>query len=246
TDTLSEGGQLIQETRLWDEHKEQTRSMRSKESAHDYRYFPDPDLLPVVVDDKWIDDIKASLPELPDARRARLVSQYGLPPYDAELLISRKDVADYFEAAAAFHANAKAISNWVMGDLFRVLKDRKLDEQLQIKSWPVRAEHLAELVQLIDNGKISGRIAKTIFDALLDSDQSPLEIVKKRGLEQVSDAGSIEAAVEQILSAHPKQVADYRGGNEKILGFLIGQIMKATQGKANPQKVNEILKTKLS
>ena len=244
-EALSAGDKLIQETRLWDENKEQTRSMRSKESAHDYRYFPDPDLLPIVIKEAWINRINAALPELPDARKARFMSQYELPLYHAELLTSRRDVADYFEAAFRIHPNAKAISNWVMGDIFRLLKERKLDDQLRIENWPVQAKHLGELVQLVDQGEISGRIAKAVFASLIDANRSPREIVKEKGLEQVSDAASIETAIEQILAAHAKQVAEYRAGNEKIFGFLVGQIMKATLGKANPQKVNEILKTKL-
>ena len=245
-ETLSDGGKLIQETRLWDDQREQTRSMRSKESAHDYRYFPDPDLLPIVIEEKWIEEIKISLPELPQARKARFATQFGLPLYDAELLTSRKDVADYFESALKIHANPKAIANWVIGDLFRVLKERRLDERLDITEWPVAAQHLAELVQLIDLGNISGKIAKTVFDAMLDSGRSPQDIVKDKGLEQLSDFSSIETAIDQVLAAHPKQAADCRGGNEKIFGFLVGQVMKATQGKANPQKVNEILKQKLA
>jgi aspartyl-tRNA(Asn)/glutamyl-tRNA(Gln) amidotransferase subunit B len=245
-DTLSEGGTLVQETRLWDDDNEQTRSMRSKESAHDYRYFPDPDLLPINVDEAWTQRLRSSLPELPDARKVRFVSQYGLPAYDAELLSSRKDVADYFEAAIGICRNAKALSNWIMGDLFRVLKERKLDEQPRIDKWPLQPSQLGELVQLIDEGKISGKIAKMIFDDLLDTDQAPHRIITERGLEQVSDPASLERSIDQVLTNHPNQVAAYRGGNEKIFSFLVGQVMKALQGKANPQKVNEILKAKLS
>jgi aspartyl-tRNA(Asn)/glutamyl-tRNA(Gln) amidotransferase subunit B len=245
TDTLSEGGKLTQETRLWDESREETRSMRSKESAHDYRYFPDPDLLPLVIDEAWIGEVRAALPELPAARKARFLSDYGLAAYDAELLTSRKDIADYFESAVRAHANAKALGNWIVGDLFRVLKERKLDEQLYISNWPLAAERLAEMVRLIDQGKISGRIAKTVFEAMLDSGKSPELIVSEKGLEQVSDIGSIETAVEHVIAANPKQVAQYQAGNEKVFGFLVGQIMKATEGKANPQKVNEILRDKL-
>jgi aspartyl-tRNA(Asn)/glutamyl-tRNA(Gln) amidotransferase subunit B len=226
-ETLTDGGTLIQETRLWDENREETRAMRSKESAHDYRYFPDPDLLPLVIDNAWIEEIRASLPELPEARRSRFIS-------------------DYFEAAVKAHANAKAVGNWIIGDLFRVLKERKLDERLVITSWPVRAEQIAEMVRLIDEGKISGKIAKTVFDAMLDTERAPEEIVAEKGLEQVSDTGSIETAVEQILAAHPKQAADFQAGNEKIFGFLVGQIKKTTGGKANPQRVNEILRQKLT
>jgi len=246
SETLSDGGILIQETRLWDDNREATRSMRSKESAHDYRYFPDPDLLPLVIDKMWIEEIRASLPELPDARRTRFESQYALPAYDAELLTSRKDIADYFESAVKGHANPKSISNWVMGDLFRVLKERKLDEQLYINNWPLQPTQMAELVSLIDEGTISGKIAKTVFDTLLDSSRTPREIVVEKGLQQVSDTASIEATVEQILAANPKQVAQYKSGNEKVFSFLVGQVMKATKGKVNPQMANEILRQKLS
>jgi len=245
-ETLSNGGKLAQETRLWDPDREVTRPMRTKEFAHDYRYFPDPDLLPLVIDYNWIAEIRASIPELPDARKARFMSQYGLPAYDAELLTNRKDVADYFDAAVKAHSNPKSISNWVMGDLFRVLKERKLDEQLYVMTWPVQPSQLGELVRLIDEEKISGKIAKTVFDALLDSGQSPQEIVAQKGLEQVSDTESIEKVVEQILAANPKQVSEYKAGSEKVFGFLVGQVMKATKGRVNPQKANEILKQKLT
>jgi aspartyl-tRNA(Asn)/glutamyl-tRNA(Gln) amidotransferase subunit B len=245
-ETLSEGGKLVQETRLWDAEREETRSMRSKEFAHDYRYFPDPDLLPLVIDEKWIAEIRASLPELPAAREERFVAAYGLPRYDTALLTSRRDVADYFEAALKMHSNPKAISNWVMGDLFRVIKERKLDDALRIAEWPIPAEHLAAMIRMIDEGKISGKIAKGLFNEMLASGASPETIVRDKGLEQVSDAGSIESAVDQVLAANPKVVADYRGGNEKSFGFFVGQVMKATQGKASPQIVNEILKRKLA
>jgi aspartyl-tRNA(Asn)/glutamyl-tRNA(Gln) amidotransferase subunit B len=246
SDVLMEGGTLTQETRLWDDNREVTRSMRSKEFAHDYRYFPDPDLLPIVINEDWITEIKNSLPELPEERRARFMSEYNLPAYDAELLTSRKDIADYFESCLAIHKNAKALSNWIIGDLFRVLKERKLDDQLTISAWPIQAVQLAELVQLIDRSKISGKIAKVVFDALLDSPRSPQEIVAERGLEQVSDTGSIESSIDEVLAAHAKQVLEFRDGNEKIFGFLVGQVMKATRGKANPQLVNDILKSKLA
>jgi aspartyl-tRNA(Asn)/glutamyl-tRNA(Gln) amidotransferase subunit B len=244
-ETLTDGGKLVQETRLWDEHREETRSMRSKESAHDYRYFPDPDLLPLVIDDAWIAPVRAALPELPNTRKARFVNEYGLSAYDAELLTGRKDVADYFEEAVKDHANPKALSNWIVGDLFRVLKERKLDEQLYLACWPLAASNLAQMVQMIDQGKISGKIAKTVFEAMLDSNKGPQQIVGEKGLEQLSDLGSIEAAIDQVLAANPKQIAQYQSGNDKVFGFFVGQIMKATQGKANPQKVNEILREKL-
>jgi aspartyl-tRNA(Asn)/glutamyl-tRNA(Gln) amidotransferase subunit B len=246
SDVLSNGGNLIQETRLWDPDREVTRSMRTKEFAQDYRYFPDPDLLPINVEEAWIAEVQRSLPELPEARRSRFISEYRLPEYDADLLTSRKDVADYFEAAVKDHANPKSISNWITGDLFRVVKERKLDEQLCIETWPVKAPQIAELVRLIDEGAISGKIAKTVFDALLDSDRSPREIVAEKGLEQVSDTAAIENAIGEVLASNAKQVAAYKGGNEKVFGFLVGQIMKATKGKVNPQKANEILKQKLN
>jgi len=244
-EVLADGGKLTQETRLWDEHRGETRSMRSKESAHDYRYFPDPDLLPIVLDEAWIAPIGAALAELPDARKARFVKEYQLSAYDAELLTSRKDVADYFEVAVKIHGNSKSLSNWIVGDLFRVLKERRLDEQFYLRNWPVAAENVARLVRLIDQGKISGKIAKTVFEALLDSNKSPEEIVAEKGLEQVSDLSSIETAIDQVLAASAQQIAQYRAGNEKVFGYFVGQIMKATQGKANPQKVNQILREKL-
>ena len=245
-EALTDGAKLVQETRLWDEHREQTRSMRSKESAHDYRYFPDPDLLPLVIDDEWIAEIRASLPELPTERKARFRSEYGLTAYDADLLTSRKDVADYFESAVQAHANPKALSNWIVGDLFRVVNKQNLDAQMYITDWPVAAHDLAEMVRLIDQGKISGRIGKTVFEALLDSGKSPQQIVAEKSLEQVSDSASIEAAIDKVLAANASQVEQYKSGNEKVFGFLVGQIMKATQGKANPQRVNEILRAKLT
>jgi aspartyl-tRNA(Asn)/glutamyl-tRNA(Gln) amidotransferase subunit B len=245
-ETISNGDRLMQETRLWDPDREETRSMRTKEFAHDYRYFPDPDLLPVVIEDEWIGKIRASLPELPDIRKARFMFQYEIPAYHAELLTSRKDIADYFESALRTHGNAKSIANWITGDLFRLLKERKLDEKLYITEWPVQADNLAAMVALIDQGKISGKIAKAVFETMSDSGRSPQEIVAEKGLEQVSDSESIEKAIDQVLAAHPKQVAEYEAGNEKIFGFLVGQIMKATLGKANPQKANEILKQKLA
>lgn len=245
-EALSAGDKLTQETRLWDADQEVTRSMRSKEDAHDYRYFPDPDLLPLVIDEKWIDEIKSNLPELPEERRGRFVSAYGLPLYDAELLTSRRDVADYFEAAVKVHSNPKAISNWVMGDLFRVIKERKLDEQLCIATWPITPEDLARMVRMIDEGKISGRMAKALFEDMLKTGDSPEKIVREKGLEQVTDLTSIEKTVDQVLAAHSQQVSDYRAGKEQVFGFLVGQVMKVTQGRANPKKVNDILQKKLA
>jgi aspartyl-tRNA(Asn)/glutamyl-tRNA(Gln) amidotransferase subunit B len=219
--------------------------MRSKESAHDYRYFPDPDLPPLRLDDHWIAQVRGVLPELPAARKGRFLSEYGLSPYEADLLTSRRDIADFFEDAVNCHGNPKAIGNWIVGDLFRVLKERRLDEQLQIVNWPISSARLAELVSLIDEGKISGRIAKSVFAQMLDSDDSPRSIFSEKCLEQVSDANSIEAIIDQVLASNLSQVQQYANGNEKVFGYLVGQIMKASRGKANPQKVNEILREKL-
>jgi aspartyl-tRNA(Asn)/glutamyl-tRNA(Gln) amidotransferase subunit B len=220
--------------------------MRSKESAHDYRYFPDPDLPPILTGDEWIDRIRAGLPELPNDRKRRFMKDYALAAYDAELLSSRRDIADYFETAVAIHANPKALGNWIIGDLFRVVNERKLDEQLYITKWPVPPEHLAQLVELIDEDTISGKIGKTVFEAMLGSSLSPQIIVNEKKLEQVSDNGAIETAVAQVIAANPKQVAQFQSGNEKVFGFLVGQVMKVTQGKAKPQKVNEILRKSLN
>ena len=242
---LSEGGAVEQETRLWDADREVTRSMRSKEDAHDYRYFPDPDLLPLVIDDRWVAEIRATLPELARGRRDRFLDEYGLSEYDAEVLTQRRDVADYFEAAVRAHPNPKAICNWLMGDLFRAIKERRLDAALRIEAWPVPAADLARMVRMVDHGTISGKLAKTVFTAMIETGKDPDAVVREKGLEQVSDTGALEAAVDEVLSACAAQVAEFRAGKEKVLGFLVGQVMKATRGKANPQMVNEILGRKL-
>jgi aspartyl-tRNA(Asn)/glutamyl-tRNA(Gln) amidotransferase subunit B len=243
--TLDEGGRLVQETRLWDPDREVTRAMRSKEFAHDYRYFPEPDLLPLLVSEAWIDAVRRALPELPDARRARFVRDYGLPAYDAEVLTMRRDIADFYEAAVRHHRNPKALSNWVMGDILRIIRERKLDNALVIHDWPVPPERLAAMVELIDSGEISGKIAKAVFEEMVTTGKTPLQIVEEQGLKQISDEGAIVAAVEQVIAANPDKVAEYRGGKDKLFGFFVGQVMKATQGKANPQKLNELLRTKL-
>jgi aspartyl-tRNA(Asn)/glutamyl-tRNA(Gln) amidotransferase subunit B len=245
-EVLRSGGRLIQETRLWDAERQVTRGMRSKEHAHDYRYFPEPDLLPLHVGAEWVDEVRRTLPELPEARCRRFVTEYGLPAYDAEVLTARKDLADYYEAAVGTHPNPKAISNWVMGDLLRVVRERKLDDALVIRDWPVPPDHLAALVRLIDGAEISGRIAKPVFEEMLTSRAHPAEIVREKGWSQVTDDDAILAAIDAVLAANPDKVADYRGGKEKLFGFFVGQAMRATQGKANPQKLNELLKQKLA
>ncbi len=242
---VESGERVVQETRLWDADRAHTRSMRSKEHAHDYRYFPDPDLLPLVVSQEWVESVRRTLPELPDARRARFARDYGIPEYDAEVLTARKDLADYYEAAVQAGGNPKALSNWVMGDVLRVVRERKLDDALVIDEWPVAAAHLAALVRLIDDGQISGKIAKTVFEEMVSTGHDPARIVAEQGLSQVSDDSSILAAVKAVLDANAAKVAEYRGGKDKLFGFFVGQVMKATQGKANPQKLNELLKEQL-
>jgi len=246
TKALRTGEPLIQETRLWDADREVTRSMRSKEHAHDYRYFPDPDLLPLEISAEWIEQVRAELPELPDARRARFVERYALPEYDADVLTSRKDLADYFEGVVAAHDNAKAASNWVMGDVLRVVRDRKLDQGLVIENWPVTPAQLAGLIGLIDDGTISGKIAKTIFEELIDCDETAAAIVEKQGLNQVSDEGELESVVDRVLLGQDAKIAEYRAGKDKMLGFFVGLVMKETGGKANPKLVNELLRKRLA
>jgi aspartyl-tRNA(Asn)/glutamyl-tRNA(Gln) amidotransferase subunit B len=197
------------------------------------------------VADEWIEQIRSTLPELPDARRDRFVRDHGLPEYDAEVLTARKDVADYYEATLREHPNAKALSNWVMGDVLRVVRERKLDAALVIQNWPVPAEHLAQMVRLIDDDKISGKIAKAVFESMLETGKDPASIVSEQGLTQVTDDSAILAIIDSTLQANADKVAEYRGGKDKLFGFFVGQVMKATQGKANPQKVNQLLKDRL-
>lgn len=241
------GGQVAQETRLWDADREITRPLRSKEYAHDYRYFPDPDLLPLVVEAEWIDEVRRSLPELPSARRDRFVREYGLPVYDADILTARKDIADYYEAAVrAYPAAAKAISNWVMESVLRVIKEDKLDAGVRITTWPCPPEHLASLVRLIHSGTISGKIAKRVFEEMRTSATDPVALVQAQGLTQVSDEEALRAQIDRVIAANPEQVAAYRAGREKLLAFFVGQVMKATQGKANPQKLHALLQQRLA
>ncbi len=240
-DVLEEGGRIVQETRTWDEGKGVTLSMRSKEHAHDYRYLPEPDLVPLVIDKEWVEDIRNSLPELPDARRERYVKEYDLPDYDAAVLTNTKELADYFEACVAACPNAKTVSNWVMGDLSRLLNAGAME----ITECRVKPAQLASLLLLIDKGTISGKIAKSVFEEMFSSGKDAEVIVKEKGLVQISDESAIEAVVDQILSGNPRSVEDYRAGKERALGFLVGQVMKLTKGKANPELVNRLLKKKL-
>jgi aspartyl-tRNA(Asn)/glutamyl-tRNA(Gln) amidotransferase subunit B len=239
--SVEDGREVVQETRLWDEAKGVTVPMRGKEEAHDYRYFPDPDLLPLVIDEAWIEEVRETLPELPDEKRARFVEAYGIPWYDAEVLTSSRALADYFEACVKRFPEAKTVSNWVMGSILATLKQKNKT----IEESPVSPERLAELLRLIDAGVISGKIAKTVFDDMVSSGKAPETIVQEKGLVQVTDTDAINEVINQVLSDHEKEVSDYQAGKTKLFGFFVGQVMKATKGKANPKIVNEILKQKL-
>jgi len=234
------GGEVVQETRLFDSQKGTTRSMRSKEHAHDYRYFPDPDLLPLVFSDELVAEIKATLPELPDERKARYVGDFGLSPYDAGVLVAEKDTAIYFEEVAKGR-DAKMAANWVINNLFAVLSDKGVG----ISESPISAANLGKLLGLISDDTISTKIAKEVFEIMTETGDDPEKIVEDKGLKQITDTGAIEAAVDAAIAAGTAQVAQYKGGNEKILGWFVGQVMKATQGKANPGQVNKLLKEKL-
>ncbi len=239
-DMLEDGLDIVQETRLWDEKREETFSMRSKEEAHDYRYFPDPDLVPLVIDEQWIEQIRAGLPELPRQRRQRFIEQYGLPEYDADVLTATRQMADYFEAAVQLHNQPKSVSNWIMGDILRTLADAR-----DIAGFIVTPAHLAAMIALIDKGTISGKIAKKVFEQMAETGKMPEALVQEQGLVQVSDTGELEKAVQAVLDANPQMVDDFRSGKDKVFGFLMGQVMKSTKGKGNPQILNDILRKKL-
>ncbi len=241
-ETVLDGGSVVQETRLYDADRNRTFSMRGKEEAHDYRYFPDPDLVPLEVDDDWIGRIRAELPELPDARRRRFVEALGLPEDDAGRLCAARETADFFEGCLAVHPRSKAVANWVLGDLAALLNARGLDPAAS----PVSPERLGALLDLVEKGVISGKIAKAVFEEMADTGEAPAAVVERKGLVQVSDAGELEAVVAGVLEGHPSEAAAYRAGKTKLLGFFVGQVMKATKGKANPQVVNELLRKRLS
>lgn len=241
-DVLEDGGRIVQETRLYDAEKNETRSMRSKEVANDYRYFPEPDLLPVVIDEAFIAEVRKELPELPDLKAARFMEQYGLSDYDARLLASDRVTADYFEEVVTVAGDAKLSCNWVNGDLAAYLNREEVD----IENSRISATQLGGLVKRIADNTISSKIAKTVFEAMLAGEGDADNIIDKQGLKQVTDTGAIEAMVEQVLNDHPAQVQQFRDGKEQVLGFLVGQIMKASQGKANPGQVNKLLRDKLS
>ncbi len=235
-----DGGEVVQETRLFDPNKGETRAMRTKEFAHDYRYFPDPDLLPVKLEDGFVDQIRSTLPELPDEKKARLINDLGLSAYDAGVIVADRDTAAYFEEAADGH-DAKTVTNWLTTNLFGALNKRGLD----IGDSPVSARHLGELVGLIEDETISTKIAKDVFEDMLETSKSPGDIVEEKGLKQITDTGAIEAIVDQVIADNPGQADDVRGGNDKAIGWFVGQVMKASQGKANPGQVNQLLRAKL-
>lgn len=239
-EVLRSGGTILQQTYLWDPNANKSIPMRSKEDAHDYRYFPEPDLLPVVVKPELIEKIRKELPELPAARRHRFEKNYGLVPYAASVLTSTKDLADYFEDVTRTHKDARQISNWVMGDILRILNDQKISLN-DLKISPAR---LGSLLNLIENGTVSAKAAKKVFDLIQEQDKDPEKIIEEQGLKQVSDTSALEAAVKQVLDANPSEVERYKAGDKKLIGFFVGQSMKATKGTGNPKEINSIL-TKL-
>ncbi len=241
--TLEEGGRIVQETRLWDPATGTTQSMRSKEEAHDYRYFPEPDLVPVVASEDWIREIKASLPELPDSKRERFISEYGLPEYDADMLVAEKATAEWFEKAVKLGGNAKTMSNWILTEVFKHLKEqgKEINETL------MKPMHLVSLSSLVETAVVSGTMAKTqIIYEIINTGKMPEEIIKEKGLSQISDAAALEKAIDEVIAGSQKEVERFRGGDEKLMGFFVGQVMKATKGKANPRMVNELLRKKLA
>jgi aspartyl-tRNA(Asn)/glutamyl-tRNA(Gln) amidotransferase subunit B len=240
-DLVEDGEQVVQETRLFDTVKGVTRSMRGKEEAHDYRYFPDPDLLPLIIEEEWMDKWRAELPELPEARCLRFQDVLGLPVYDAQVLTAEKEVADYFETALAIYNEPKKISNWVMGEILRELNDRGV----MLDECKLRPEDLAGLVKLVDDGVISGSMAKGVFKELFETGGDPEAYVKAKGLVQISDTSAIEGLVDEVLAENPSEVERYKGGDKKLTGFFVGQVMKKSKGKANPGLVNQLLAKRL-
>ena len=240
-DILEEGGSVDQETRLFDTKKNETRSMRTKEDAHDYRYFPDPDLLPLELNDEFIEDIKKDIPELPDEKKKRFIEKFKLSPYEANILVSDIETSKYFEDVS-IKSDIKLATNWITGELFALLNDKNIE----ITESPISSENLAKLINLIKDGTISGKIAKTVFEIMADGNKDPEKIVEEKGLKQQSDPKELEKIIDKVILDNPKNVGAYKSGKDKLFGFFVGQVMKQSNGKANPQLVNEILKKKLS
>ena len=236
-DILDSGGEVVQETRRYDDEQGKTFSMRGKEESHDYRYFPDPDLVRLHIDEEWKARVKQTIPELPDSRKARYVKEYGLPSYDAEVITTSKELADFFEESLRFTKDAKAVANWIMGDLLAYLNAGGL-ELADVK---VTGQGLGEMIGLIEKGTISGKIAKTVFKEMLETGKAPQVIVEEKGLVQINDEAAIKAIVQQVVANNPQSVADYKAGKQKAIGFLVGQVMKETKGKANPGLVNKLI-----
>ncbi|MBI4794180.1 MAG: Asp-tRNA(Asn)/Glu-tRNA(Gln) amidotransferase subunit GatB [Deltaproteobacteria bacterium] len=242
-DILLDGGRVVQETLLWDADRNVTNSMRGKEEAHDYRYFPDPDLVPVVIDQAWIDRVGKSMPELPDAKKQRFMATLQLSEEDSAILTSSRELADYFEAALALYPEARKLGNWIKTEMLRELKG---EDGLDILAFPVSAANLAGLLAMIDQGTISGKIAKTVFDEMMQSGKDAQTIVREKNLVQMSDAGDLLRIVQQIVAENPQQAADFKGGKTKLMGFFVGQLMQKTKGKANPQMANELFMQELN
>tara|TARA_B000000609_G_scaffold50498_1_gene36986 strand:+ start:465 stop:1931 length:1467 start_codon:yes stop_codon:yes gene_type:complete len=240
-DILEEGGSIDQETRLFDTKKNETRSMRTKEDAHDYRYFPDPDLLPLELNDDFINEIKKEIPELPDEKKKRFIEKFNLSPYEANILVSDIETSKYFEDVSK-NSDVKLATNWITGELFALLNNKSIE----ITESPITSENLAKLINLIKDGTISGKIAKTVFEIMADSGKDPKKIVEEKGLKQQSDPKELEKIIDKVISDNPKNVEAYKSGKDKLFGFFVGQVMKQSNGKANPQLVNEILKKKLN
>ncbi|MGQ9634752.1 MAG: Asp-tRNA(Asn)/Glu-tRNA(Gln) amidotransferase subunit GatB [Bryobacteraceae bacterium] len=240
-EVIESGGEITQETRLYDPDTGETAGMRSKEHAHDYRYFPEPDLMPLKISESWLERVKSEMPELPGAKRKRFLEQYGLREYDAEVLTSTRSLSEYFEGVAVASGDARSAANWVMGELLGALKA----ESKEIQDSPVKAEDLGRLVALIGKGEISGKIAKEVFAKMFASGAPPEEIIERERLRQISDAASLGKIVDEVIAANPKQVEQFRAGKTAVLGFLVGQVMKATRGQANPGLVNQILRDRL-
>jgi aspartyl-tRNA(Asn)/glutamyl-tRNA(Gln) amidotransferase subunit B len=238
---LESGRGIIQETRLWDPSTNTTESMRTKEEAHDYRYFPEPDLVPIMVGREWIEEIRESLPELPDRKRERFMSVYGLPEHDAVFLTTEAATAEWFESAVREGVNPKTVSNWMMGELMRILNE----ENRSIEECPLRPSQLAGVLRLVENGRISSKTAKTVFEEVYRTGKAAEEVVREKGLLQIRDSDVVEKAVDEVVARSPKEVERFRAGEEKLLGFFVGQVMKATKGKANPRLVNDLVKKKL-
>jgi aspartyl-tRNA(Asn)/glutamyl-tRNA(Gln) amidotransferase subunit B len=242
TKVLTEGGSVKQETRLWNLDRGETAVMRSKEEAHDYRYFPDPDLVPLKLEREWVDAFRADLPELPAARTRRFLEEYGLPDYDAGVLTAARDVAEYFEASVKLFPQPKTVSNWVMGELTRELNNTGT----AIGASPVSPERLATLLRMVEQGTVSLKVARDIFPEMYRTGKAPEQIVQEKGLTQMSDDGALSQIIDEVLAGHPAQVAQFKQGKQQVLGFLVGQVMKGSGGKANPSKVNELLKQRLA